>query len=171
MNQTAASAGKRIHYVVGDATAPDRSRPAVIAHVCNDLGRWGKGFVMAISKRWPEPRKRFVAWHDAGGGGEEGPFELGRVQCVEVEPELWVANLIGQQGMTAKQGVPPVRYDAIHRGLDDVARFAAGRGAAVHMPRIGCGLAGGTWGRIEPLIEETLVAAGVATFVYDLPGK
>jgi O-acetyl-ADP-ribose deacetylase (regulator of RNase III) len=157
--------------VTGDATAPDRSGPVVIAHVCNDLGRWGRGFVMALSKRWPEPRERFVAWHESGASGEEGPFELGRVQFVRVEPDLWVANVIGQHGLTAKKGVAPVRYDAICTGLTDVARFAAGHRATVHMPRIACGLAGGTWDKVEPLIADTLLAAGVETFVYDLPGK
>ncbi|MEV6001124.1 Appr-1-p processing protein, partial [Streptomyces griseomycini] len=24
----------------------------VIAHVCNDIGGWGKGFVLAVSRRW-----------------------------------------------------------------------------------------------------------------------
>lgn len=37
------------------------------------------------------------------------------------------------------------------------------------MPRIGCGLAGGTWDQIEPLLEERLVCAGFDVRVYDLP--
>jgi hypothetical protein len=37
------------------------------------------------------------------------------------------------------------------------------------MPRIGCGLAGGTWDRVEPVLESTLAAAGVEVVVYDLP--
>jgi hypothetical protein len=41
-------------------------------------------------------------------------------------------------------------------------------GATVHMPRIGCGLAGGTWDRIEPLIQNRLIAAGVHVTPYDL---
>lgn len=35
------------------------------------------------------------------------------------------------------------------------------------MPRIGCGLAGGKWERIEPIILEELVAKGVEATVYD----
>jgi hypothetical protein len=31
-----------------------------------------------------------------------------------------------------------------------------GRNATVHMLRIGCGLAGGRWDAIEPIIERTL---------------
>jgi hypothetical protein len=35
------------------------------------------------------------------------------------------------------------------------------------MPRIGCGLAGGKWSRVEPLITERLVRRGIAVTVYD----
>lgn len=35
------------------------------------------------------------------------------------------------------------------------------------MPRIGCGLAGGTWDRVEPLVGERLVARGIPVTVYD----
>jgi hypothetical protein len=35
------------------------------------------------------------------------------------------------------------------------------------MPRIGCGLAGGKWERIEPLVVSALSAKGVAVTVYD----
>ncbi len=40
-------------------------------------------------------------------------------------------------------------------------------GASVHMPRIGCGLAGGRWPRVEPLIVERLVRRGIEVTVYD----
>lgn len=40
-------------------------------------------------------------------------------------------------------------------------------GATVHMPRIGCGLAGGKWSRVQPLTEEGLPDRGVRVTVYD----
>ena len=51
--------------------------------------------------------------------------------------------------------------------LEKVAARAQELGASVHMPRIGCGLAGGTWDRIEPLIVASLGARGVPVTVYD----
>jgi hypothetical protein len=36
------------------------------------------------------------------------------------------------------------------------------------MPRIGCGLAGGKWEEIEPIIDEELISIGVVVTVYDL---
>ena len=153
-----------IQYVEGDATRPIGEGPKILVHVCDDTGSWGKGFVMAISKRWKEPEREYRRWRREAA---ELPFELGQVQFVQAEPGLWVANLIGQQGLGVRNGVPPVRYPAIRTGLSRVGQFAQEHGASIHLPRIGCGLAGGKWEEIEPLLESELVAAGVAVTVYD----
>ena len=153
-----------IRYIAGDATKPEAGGPKVIVHVCNDRGGWGKGFVVAISKRWKEPEAAYRHWHSHVGNP---PFELGQVQFVQVEQELWIANLIGQQGMGMAKGGPPVRYESIREALTLVAEFATQNRATIHMPRIGCGLAGGKWEEVEPIIEQTLVAAGIEVTVYD----
>jgi O-acetyl-ADP-ribose deacetylase (regulator of RNase III) len=156
-----------LRYVVGDATAPQGSGPAVIAHVCNDVGAWGAGFVLALSRRWRAPEAEYRRWYAERDGND---FAIGAVQLVPVEPDVWVANMVGQTDLRrARDGTPPVRYAAIETALQDVAARARELGASVHMPRIGCGLAGGDWARIEPLLESTLVAAGVDVVVYDLP--
>jgi len=155
-----------IEYVVGDATEPSRERPVILVHICNDVGAWGKGFVVAVSQRWKEPERRFRAW---ARGTEPLPFVLGKVQFVAVETNLEVANLIGQHGLRRRGGVPPICYDALAEGLTRVADRAIATGAEVHMPRIGCGLAGGRWEEIEPLLQETLIVRGIAVRVYDLP--
>ncbi|MFI6876931.1 macro domain-containing protein [Streptomyces sp. NPDC050400] len=156
-----------ITYVRGDATVPSGRGPRLIVHVCNDIGGWGKGFVLALSRRWPEPEKAYRRWHRERATND---FGLGAVQFVQVESYLWVANLVGQRGIrTGSKGVP-VRYEAIAEGLTAVAAKAAELGASVHMPRIGCGLAGGTWPRVEPLIAERVVARGIPVTVYDHGG-
>lgn len=155
-----------INYVRGDATGPSVKGVKVIAHVCNDAGGWGKGFVLAVSRRWPEPEKAYRAWHRDRAAND---FGLGAVQLVQVERHVWVANMIGQHGTrTGSKGVP-VRYEAIDTALSHLAGRAAALDASVHMPRIGCGLAGGKWSRVEPLVTERLVRRGVAVTVYD-PG-
>lgn len=153
-----------IEYIEGDATNPGADGPRIIVHVCNDIGGWGKGFVVAISRRWKQPEAAYRQWHKEGG---DQPFALGQVQFVEVEPELWVANVIGQRGIRRSSGSPPVRYDAIRDGLTKVAGLASEKSASVHMPRIGCGLAGGDWEEIEPIVEETLCSKSVSVTVYD----
>ncbi|WP_077800990.1 macro domain-containing protein [Streptomyces sp. JHA26] len=153
-----------ITYVRGDATAPSVKGAKVIAHVCNDVGGWGKGFVLAVSRRWPEPEAAYRAWHRARASNG---FGLGAVQLVRVEPYVWVANMIGQRGTRTGGKGAPVRYEAIDTALGRLAGHAAELGASVHMPRIGCGLAGGTWSRVEPLVTERLVRQGISVTVYD----
>src|SRR5437660_1429662 len=152
-----------IRYIKGDATQPQAKGNRVIAHVCNDIGGWGKGFVLAISKRWEEPEAAYRTWHAAG---KDGGFALGAVQFVQVEPYLWVANMIGQRGIKRGSSGPPIRYEAVAACLAQVAAKARELGASVHMPRIGCGLAGGKWSHVEPLIEQHLVEADVPVTVY-----
>ncbi len=152
-----------IEYIKGDATKPGVHGNKIIVHVCNDVGGWGKGFVLAISKNWPEPEKAYREWFKV-----KANFGLGEVEFVKVEDNLWVANLIGQHKMNKDEnGNAPIRYEAIESGLEKVATFANEIDASVHMPRIGCGLAGGTWDRIEPLITKTLIARSVPVTVYD----
>jgi O-acetyl-ADP-ribose deacetylase (regulator of RNase III) len=94
-------------------------------------------------------------------------FGLGGVQFVQVERYVWVANMVGQRGTgTGSKGVP-VRYEAIDTALGALAEKAGEPGASVHMPRIGCGLAGGKWSRVEPLVEERLARRGIRVTVYD----
>ncbi|MEU5507302.1 macro domain-containing protein [Streptomyces fungicidicus] len=153
-----------ITYVRGDATVPSVKGVKIVAHVCNDIGGWGKGFVLAVSRRWPEPERAYRTWHRERASND---FALGALQLVRVERYVWVANMIGQRGVrTGSKGVP-VRYEAIGTALGHLAGRATELNASVHMPRIGCGLAGGTWSRVEPLITERLVRRGVPVTVYD----
>jgi len=154
-----------ITYLKGDATAPTTAGQRVICHICNDSGGWGKGFVVALSKRWPEPEREYRAWHKRG---EAGGFRLGAVQMVAVTPTILVANMIAQHGLRTVGGVPPIRYDALRSCLDELASQVVALQASVHMPRIGCGLAGGSWPDVEAIISETLVGAALPVYVYDL---
>ncbi|WP_426507687.1 macro domain-containing protein [Dactylosporangium sp. McL0621] len=154
-----------LRYVRGDATSPQAAGPKLIAHVCNDLGGWGKGFVVALSRRWPEPERDYRAWHRERAHND---FALGAVRVVPVRADTWVANMIGQHGMRTGSKGPPIRYDALSLCLGAVADHAVRLQASVHMPRIGAGLAGGRWEQIEPLIIDRLCARDIATTVYDL---
>jgi O-acetyl-ADP-ribose deacetylase (regulator of RNase III) len=149
---------KPIQYLLGDATRPTVEGNKIIAHVCNNIGAWGAGFVLAVSKRWPEPEETFRT---------EIPLGLGTVQLVPVAAQMWVANMVAQQGIRSQSGTPPIRYEALTQCLAIVAHHAKERNASVHMPRIGCGLAGGKWELVEPIICETL--RDLSVFVYDLP--
>ena len=155
-----------IEYAVGDATRPKGTGRQIVAHVCNDAGGWGKGFVVALSRRWSAPEAAYRSWYRERRTND---FALGAVQLVPVGDDLFVANMIGQHGHRSSPDGPPVRYAAIGTALATLGAKACELGATVHMPRIGCGLAGGRWELIEPLVVENVIRHGIAVTVYDLP--
>ena len=77
-----------IKYVLGDATAPIGEGSKIITHCCNDIGAWGAGFVLAISRKWPHIEEAYRALKS---------YDLGDVQFVQAEEGIVVANIIGQQ--------------------------------------------------------------------------
>ena len=159
------SVPSKIEYVEGDATKPEGYGLRIVTHICNDEGKWGKGFVLAISNRWKQPEHQYRQSFRTGTKPQ-----LGDVQFVHVEPDIIVANMIGQHGIRrGPSGEPPIRYEAVEQALSTVAEYASEHGASIHMPRIGCGLAGGTWPQIEQIISRTLIAKGLEVIVYDLP--
>lgn len=152
----------KIKYLKGDATQPVGVGTKIIVHICNNIGGWGRGFVLALSKRWLKPEEEYLKWYQS-----QNEFELGNVQFVQVENDLFVANLIGQHDVVFKNSIPPIRYKAVEKGLKLVAQKAKKLNASVHMPRIGAGLAGGEWTKIETIINSTLIAQGIKVVVYD----
>ena len=152
-----------INYLTGDATAPKGQGKKVIVHICNDIGKWGRGFVLAISKRWKTPEQTYRQ-----AFSNESKLELGEVQFIEVNEEITVANIIGQHDIARKSSKNiPIRYPAVKQALEKVTEYAKQQNASVHMPRIGCGLAGGNWDSIEPIIIDTLIQNNISTSVYD----
>ncbi|MCJ8152887.1 macro domain-containing protein [Chryseobacterium sp. SSA4.19] len=152
-----------IQYLTGDAANPQIEGNKIIAHICNDIGGWGKGFVVAISKRWKEPENEYRKWFK---NGEH--FQLGEIQMVQVKENIWICNMIAQhKTITSSKEVSPIRYEAVEKCLEKLSVEALKLNAGIHMPRIGCGLAGGKWEAIEPIIERTLLNNEVEVYVYD----
>jgi O-acetyl-ADP-ribose deacetylase (regulator of RNase III) len=153
-----------LRIIKGDATDPQAAGRKIIAHVCNDLGGWGQGvrsgdLPALAGTRTPVPvlasrarRQRLRARRRPARSGP--PRHLGGEHDRPA------------RHATRKQG-PPIRYKAVEQCLDTLAEHAKRLGASVHMPRIGCGLAGGKWERIEPIIVRALCERDVPTTVYD----
>ncbi len=158
----------KIQYVIGDATNPVRPGRQIVAHCCNDAGYWNTGFVRALSARFPQPERDYRRWAQTKS---PIPFALGQVQFVKVRTGLCVANIIGQHGIRSHDNERPIRYDALREGLARVRELAIAHSASVHMPRLGAGLAGGSWLVISQIIEDELCNHGVSVTVYDLPSK
>lgn len=129
--------------------------------------------MVALSRRWPHVEQEYRKWFWGVPLNRtvsfSGPFELGAVQVVAAEPGRYVANLIGQHDIRWQNGIPPIRYSAITKGLKYVRNFCQVYPCTIHMPRMGAGLAGGDWSVIEKMIQEELCDWGIPVTVYDLP--
>ncbi len=165
-----------INYVTGDATEPTGEGVKIIAHICNDIGRWGSGFVVPLGNKYPLAKEIY----------KKHELQLEDIQLIPVVmgkyfPDIWICNMVAQhkvKGQTT-DGLPPIRYEALQvclASLDNAAynlreAFSEPMGmytlVSIHMPRIGCGLAGGEWGEVEKIIEDNVQNSEV--YVYDLP--
>ena len=146
-----------INYLKGDATKPqvvDGDR--LIVHICNNRGGWGRGFVVAISNRWKEPEQEYRK--------NISEMRLGDIQIVQVEERLYVVNMIAQNGFRNMSNPVPLSYKALEKCMeklkDELRNY---NNPSLHMPRIGCGLAGGKWFEVVKLINIT-----ENIYVYDL---
>jgi len=165
---------RSIDYVVGDATRPSTEGSRIIAHICNNHGRWGSGFTVAVSARWEAPERFYRQW--ARARFYDGiPFQLGQVQFIEVgyNPQiladrgLWVANMVAQNGLRSASNLKPVCYRSLRDCLEILCKKANEIQAEVIMPRIGTGRGGGDWLIIETMITKELIMNGVTVTVYD----
>lgn len=151
-----------INYVIGDATCPIK-KPAIIVHIVNNKNAWGAGFVLSLSKRWKKPEQAYRTM---------GEYNLGEIDIVYVNETILVVNMIAQNGFRSKMNPIPLKYTALESCLSKVAAYLHEENPknkkpySIHMPRIGCGLAGGKWELVEPIIDKAL--AGIDVFVYDL---
>jgi O-acetyl-ADP-ribose deacetylase (regulator of RNase III) len=161
-----------VTFHVGDATDPQLPGRLVIAHVLSDTGAYDAGFAAAVGARYPLARQRFQAWAHGGPEVYARPFKLGIVQWVGVGAALgrtkrfgdrWVANMVAQAGLRSGKNPHPLKLDALATCLGDLV----GIQMPIVMPRIGCGLAGGNWDEVAPIIDSVL--AGDDVHIFDLP--
>lgn len=160
-------------YVTGDATAPT-DRPVIIAHIVNDLGLWGAGFVVPLGKRYPLAKIAYQNWHlehrEHKMLQSASTWHLGYAQCVAVAKDVVVANMLAQRGLRSQSNPAPVKLDALIRCLQSVALTAKELKASVWMPKIGCGLGGRDWvTEVEPIVSRELAECRVVVCTLPQP--
>jgi hypothetical protein len=171
--ETVGSSDSRLSFVTGDIAAVDGAvGPIVIAHVVSDSARaWSRrGVAAALARTWPRAANAFRTWAIASPDN----LNLGHVHHVDLADRagrsVTIASMVVQQGYGP--GVTTrLQYDALYDALAVVADIAARNGAAVHMPRIGAGQAGGRWDLIEAAVVGQLVERGVPVTVHTLPAR
>lgn len=107
---------------------------SVIAHCVNTLGAWGAGFVVPLSKRYPQTKEYYRSLLNSYKGNR--------------------SDLLGTINLVAN-----VAEDTDYKSFD--------YSFTIHMPRIGCGLAGGDWNIVEQIIKDEFINKGIEAYVYD----
>lgn len=179
-----------INFIKGDATIVCKTQGIrIVCHVCNDAGGFGSGFAACVARKWTEVRNRYKAWYNSISrsvvrrSGTQVRMPLGEIQIVPVKDEhgtIFVVNMIAQHNFKTVDNPVALRYHALadcFKKLDEwiysykvtkelMIRPGRVGDVSIHMPRIGCGLAGGSWDKIELLINVLLFSHDI--FVYDL---
>lgn len=83
-----------------------------------------------------------------------------------------VANMFCQDEWVQPDG-GITRYDCMEKCLKRIERFASKNGFSVAIPgNVGCGIAGGNWGRVRPIIESVFMDSTVpCTIVWKEIGR
>jgi hypothetical protein len=155
-----------IRLLRGDALKPRGPGEKIVAHVVNDkTPNWGAGFGKAVQSKWPAVQEHFRSVFEHWHGSRLGLTALSRV-----DEDVCTFQMVCQHGYGPSASTR-LRYEALRKCLEQLRAAALERNATVHMPKIGTGQAGGSWGLIYSLITEELSAKGVEVTVYETPAK
>lgn len=146
-----------IKYVTGDLLA---SNLKVIAHGCNCHGLMGSGIARQIRSKWPNVYEVYRLKYQVMG------LELGTILPVRTLDGRMVVNCMTQYDC-GNDGRQYVDYDAIESCIAAINNHVeAWDVTEVGFPKIGAGLAGGDWDRIEDIIVRN--AKNFLPVVYTL---
>lgn len=157
---------QKVQITSGDATEVNKDILTVITHVVNDINVWGAGFVLALSKRWAEPKKEY---HRLCSLIDEKVL-LGTSQFVKVEENTYVCNMFAMNGVASKQNHTPLCMASLAKCLMAVKLKAEKDNfKLIQMPKIGSGLARGNWNDILKLINIIFRDSNVSILVKTIP--
>jgi O-acetyl-ADP-ribose deacetylase (regulator of RNase III) len=131
---------------------------SIIGHQCNTKGSMGKGVALALVNKYPEIKDPYVKVCKTYGS-----LLLGSTQFTPVHDGKIIANIFGQNEYGGKK--INTKYDALRAGLFLVCDKAKTEGLSVALPYgIGCGLAGGDWGIVLPMIEKAAETCNITLY-------
>jgi O-acetyl-ADP-ribose deacetylase (regulator of RNase III) len=147
-----------IRYITGDLVK-DADQFDVIAHCANCFHSMGSGIAPQIKDKFPEA-------YAADCATKKGDLDkLGTISHTTSGKPI-VVNLYGQYDYTGRRsGKMDLDYDAIRKAL--IAMKEKFSGKTMAMPKIGAGLAGGDWTKIEAIIDEVMRGEYVTIVLWE----
>jgi O-acetyl-ADP-ribose deacetylase (regulator of RNase III) len=153
-----------LYVVKGDCTEPLMVNNAnnIICHITNNIFAWGSGVVMAISNKWPKPEEVYR---------QQKELVLGKLQLVEVEKDLYVANLTAQSGIGFYHGLAPIRYGSFEECLlrlkHEYMPKLRYKNTVLHLPELGCGRGGGSIDKVKEILNRVFPDLTMYMYLYD----
>ncbi len=123
----------------------------VIVHGCNCFHTMGSGIAKEIRTRYPRVYAADIQYTDKGDKNKLGSFSWAIVEG-KVNNAFTILNAYTQYYYG--RGGPHIDYLALRDVFHLIARDY--RGKIIGYPKIGAGLAGGDWDRIQGIIHEEL---------------
>ncbi|MGL5316834.1 MAG: hypothetical protein ACRC92_26490 [Peptostreptococcaceae bacterium] len=121
----------------------------ILLHQVNCKGVMGAGFALYLSNTVGQMKQDYVRYCHID---EYSHRLLGKVLVHKVQDNFKIASCFGQDDYGRDKQYTD--YDALRRCLKRLSKF---KDHIILIPyKIGCGLAGGDWGRVCSLIEEEL---------------
>ena len=146
----------------------------IICHQVNCQGVMGHGIAKQVKEKYKGVFNEYKRYCDAHADNREAM--LGEALIVDVDygaavlawlvnkERKYIANIFGQ--LTYGTGLR-TNYKALVLGLEVVANFAKEHNLSVAIPyKIGCGLAGGDWNKVNILIEGVFAGTGIEVLMY-----
>ena len=155
-------------YMQGNVTEVNPvNKPIIIPHIVNDIGAMGSGVARALYEKWPLVRSQYMEW------SQDSEFKLGKTQIINVEKDIYVANMVAQHSLISKDNPTPIKYDALEQCMEDVNFYAnildtedKQRVCEICAPKFGSLRAGGDWNKIEKLINNVWKDLDVTIYEY-----
>ena len=143
--------------------AVDAGQIDVLIHQCNCFNNMGAGIAPLIAKRFPEA-------HHADLQTIRGDLnKLGSFSYATTEQELIVINAYGQYHYSRHKERTGTEYPALRKALQGVSEFLRNIDSTcklkIGMPKIGCGLGGGSWDIVSNIINEELSDFDVTVYI------
>lgn len=152
-----------IRYKKGDILqALEDGEIDAFAHGVNCRGGFGKGIAGQIKEKYPEVREQYLRHF------EKGKIKLGFTHPIKLrEKRHGVIFNCATQDRYGYGGQKYCSYDAIEECLTKVKDTLVNTNLKLGLPKIGCGLAGGSWHIVKAIIEDVFQDSDVEVIVYE----
>lgn len=138
----------------------------IICHVVNNKGGFGKGFAFELGNKYPLVKRKYKEWYGLSLLYGDAKFKLGSIQTININENLWVINMLCQDGYATRVKPCVLDYIALEICLNQVKEFNKRKGFEIWMPKIGSGYSGGEWSKIESIINKVLQDENIT--IYEL---